>query len=482
MFSDCDGVPGTEWAARPNLLPRSKKGESVLHDSGIKYSSPASLRKIAIASTIGNLIEIFDFIVYSFIAALVFGHLFFPGEEPWIGTLVAISTQGVAFVARPVGAVLFGWVGDRFGRRVGLISTLGLMGFSTLALGLMPTYSTIGALAPILLISVRLIQGLAYGGEWGGAILIAVEHAPPEKKTILGALPQVGATLGVGLAAASLLIISNAVGPELFASWGWRVPFLLGAVLIIIGLFIRTRIEETPEFQHALDNPSEENLRAGLGVTLREGWRPILAMILVWQAAAIAVLFFCTGLLAYVPRYVDGVTATDVQIGMVIATIAVVPVTVGSAYLGKRIGKEKVLLLAGALSVGWAFPGYALITSGDPVLLWVAMTIGLINYGLTNGVIGATMTENFPVRVRYLGVSLSFAVASIIGGAVLPIPTLAWVAELDGSSMPLALTFLGGGILTVAGALWITRLPKYLSSTSDGAFDNDVPESSAVRG
>ncbi|MFJ8816544.1 MFS transporter [Amycolatopsis thermoflava] len=421
----------------------------------------ASLRTIAAASLIGNLIEIYDFILYSFVAALVFGPLFFPGAEPWLGTLYAISSQAVAFVVRPVGAVLFGRIGDRFGRRTGLILTLGMMGLATVLLGLLPPYSAIGAAAPVLLVVLRIMQGLAYGGEWGGAILIAVEHAPAHRKTLYGAIPQVGATLGIGLAAGSLWLLGTVVSPATFRLWGWRIPFLVGAVLIAVGVVIRTRIEETPEFRAARARSHSTVRRAGLSATLCEGGRPILAMILNWQAAAVAVLTFATGLLAFVPRHVPGLDAADVQIGMLIATVVVAPVTVGAAWLGGRLGRERVLLIAGVFTIVWAFPGYWLIGSGHPALLWLAMTVGLVNYGLTNGVIGATMSEHFPVRLRYTGLSIAFAVASVLGGAVLPIPALAWSERLGGSTLPLALVFLVGGLCTVGGALWTKRLPKF---------------------
>jgi MFS transporter, MHS family, shikimate and dehydroshikimate transport protein len=230
----------------------------------------------------------------------------------------------------------------------------------------------------------------------------------------------------------------------------------------VIGIVIRTRIEETPEFVEARKRSESASVpRAGVGTTLREGGKAILAMILNWQAAAIAVLTFATGLLAFVPRHVDGVTAADVEIGMLVATVVVAPVTIASARLGAWIGRERVLLICGVLTVVWAFPGYALVASGSPVLLWLGMTVGLVNYGLTNGVIGATMSEHFPVRLRYFGLSFAFAIASVIGGALLPIPALAWAEQLGGSTLPLALIFLLGGLLTIVGALWTMRLPKF---------------------
>ncbi|MFD2420080.1 MFS transporter [Amycolatopsis pigmentata] len=423
------------------------------------------MRTIAAASAIGNLIEVYDFILYSFVAALVFGPLFFPGVAPWAGTLFAIASQAVAYVARPLGAVIFGWLGDKAGRRRGLLVTLSLMGLSTVLIGLLPTYATIGAAAPILLVTLRVLQGVAYGGEWGGAILIAVEHAPEKRKTLFGAIPQLGTALGFGFATASLLMIGTIVSREAFQAWGWRVPFLIGAVLIAIGIVVRTKIEETPEFKAALAKAERgAEPRASFMVTLREGSKAILAMVLNVQASAVAILTFATGLLAFVPRHVPGLNAADVQIGMIIGAVVMGLVTFGSAYLGARIGKERVLLICGVFPIVTAFPAYALVASGSAVLLWIGMAIGLATFGLNSGVIGAAMSEHFPVRLRYFGLSFAFAVASVIGGALLPIPALAWAEYLGGSTLPLALVFMLGGALTAAGALWTKRLPKYGSA------------------
>lgn len=421
-----------------------------------------SLQTIAAAATIGQLIEAYDFIIYSFVAALVFGPLFFPTVAPWTGTLFAIASQAVAYVARPLGAVIFGRLGDKAGRRIGLLVTLSLMGLSTFLIGLLPGYATIGATAPVLLVTLRVIQGVAYGGEWGGAILIAVEHAPQKRKTLFGAIPQLGTALSFGLATATLLMIGKIVSRDAFTAWGWRVPFLVGAALIVVGIVVRAKVEETPEFKAALEKFERgAEPRANLGVTLRESSKSILAMVLNVQASAIAIPAFATGLLAFVPRHVHGLKAADVQIGMIIGAVVMALVTIWAARLGERIGKERVLLINGVFAIVAAFPAYALVASGSAVLLWIGISIGLATVGFNLGVIGATMSEHFPVRLRYFGLCFAFAMASVVGGALLPIPALAWAEKLGGSTLPLALAFLLGGVLTTIGALWTSRLPKY---------------------
>lgn len=430
---------------------------------------PLSPPKIAAAALIGNLIEIYDFILYAFVAATVFGELFFPISTPWIATLTAISSAAVAFVMRPLGALLFGLVGDRWGRKRAVMLTLGLMGVATMGVGALPTYAAIGALAPVVLVLLRMVQGLAYGGEWGGAILIAVEHVPERRKTLYGAIPQVGAVLGLGLAAASLLVARTTVDAETFQQWGWRVPFLFGFLLIVIGLIIRRRLEETPEFVAAARRAeASPQARATLGTTLAEAGRSVVGLILVWLAAAVAVYTLLTGLLAYVPEFVAGGTALDVQIGLLLCTPLLVLYTIGGALLGQRIGRAPVLLIVGGLTAVWAFPAFWLIDSGSAVLLWVAMAVGMLGWGLTNGVVGAYMAEHFPVRLRYTGVSFSFAISSVLGGAVLPIPALYFVERMGGSSLPLALVLAVSGLATVAGVLLLRGQRAYRAEDHAG--------------
>ncbi|GAA4901966.1 putative MFS family arabinose efflux permease [Actinomycetospora succinea] len=412
--------------------------------------------RTAFACMIGTLVEIYDFILYTFVAALVFGPLFFPGAQPWLGTLAALSSHAVAFFVRPLGAWVFGRLGDRWGRRGALVLSLSLMGVASAGVGLLPTYAAIGIAAPVLLVVLRLVQGLAVGGEWGGAVAVAVEHAPPSRRVLYGSLPQVGSVLGLALAAASLLVVASAVDEETFLAWGWRVPFLAGFVLVALGMFVRLRLEETPDFKKTRDE-----VPATFAATMREAGRPILAVTLAWLSIIVVVYALMTGLLAYAKSYVEGIDAHDVQVGLVLCGLLLVPYTIGAALLAKKVSRERLVLVAGLFTIVWAFPAFGLVATGEPALLWVAMAIGVIPYGLGNGALPSLMSDAFPVRLRYTGVAVSFALANVIGGALLPLPALALVATFGGSSVPLAIALVLGGIASVVGVAMLRRLPRY---------------------
>jgi MFS transporter, MHS family, shikimate and dehydroshikimate transport protein len=436
----------SDTTAAPGDLPR-------------KALSPG---RIAAACLIGTLVEIYDFILYAFVAATVLGPLFFPGAEPWLATLAALSTHAVAFFFRPLGAIAFGAIGDRLGRRGALMLSLTLMGLATVGVGLLPTYATIGVAGPILLVTLRVLQGLAMGGEWGGAVTVAVEHAPPSRKVLYGSMPQVGSVAGLGLAVSSLLVIEFLVDEATFLSWGWRIPFLASAVLIGLGLMVRRRLAETPEFVEAQDSAPRSTMRE----TVRGAGTAVGAIALAWLSVNVVVYALMTGLLAYVKTYGDGVDVVDVQIGMVICAVLLIVFTVGAAQLAQRIDRRRIVLISGVITVVWAFPGFLLVASGQQALLWLAMVIGVIPYGLANGTLPSLMSEYFPVRLRYTGVAVSFAISNVIGGALLPIPALALVERMDGSSVPLSVALTLGGLGTIGGAIALARLPRH-SNVSD---------------
>ena len=340
----------------------------------------------------------------------------------------------MAFLVRPLGAWVFGRLGDRWGRRGALVMSLSLMGVASAGVGLLPTFAAIGVAAPVLLVVLRLVQGLAVGGEWGGAVAVAVEHAPPSRRVLYGSLPQVGSVLGLALAAASLLIVSSSVSEETFLSWGWRVPFLAGFVLVGLGMIVRLRLEETPDFKHTRDE-----VPPTFAATMREAGRPILAMTLSWLAIIVVVYALMTGLLAYAKTYVDGIDAVDVQVGLVLCGLLLVPYTIGAALLCRRVPRERLVLVAGVFAVVWAFPAFALVNTGEPALL-------LARDGDRGGALRAgqrcapvTDERRLPGRLRYTGIAVSFALANVIGGALLPLPALALVQTFGGSSIPLAL-------------------------------------------
>ncbi|MEU8225646.1 MFS transporter [Kribbella sp. NPDC048915] len=415
---------------------------------------PLTPRQVAFTAMVGTAVELYDFILYSFVAALVFGPLFFPGFHPWVGTLVALSSHAVAFVTRPLGAVVFGWVGDRFGRRPALVASLGLMGVATVGVGLLPTYQTIGLAAPLVLVGLRLLQGMAVGGEYPGAVVVAVEHAPPGRRTFFGAFAQLGIMLGILLAGASLLIANAVVGVATFQAWGWRLPFLFSAVLVICGLVLRNRLAETPEFVAAAQR-LEAGRRAGrLSVLLRHNLGTLVVCTMMWIGPVTFGYAFLTGLLAYTKTYVPELSATTVQIGLVLTATVLVGVAGSSAWFGDRWGRERTLLLAGVWMMVWAAPSYWLIETASAGLLWTAMILGGLAYGAIGGVAPSLMTEMFPVEVRYLGVAIAIAVSAFVGGAVLPLGALAVVGAAGGASWPMvAMMIVAGAASTVAGAI-----------------------------
>lgn len=420
--------------------------------------APLTPRQVGFAAMFGNAVELYDFILYAFMAATVFGPLFFPTDVPWVGTLLALAGQALAFVVRPLGAVIFGQIGDRLGRRPALLGSLALMGAATVTIGLMPTYATIGAVAPAVLVVLRLLQGVAVGGEYPGGVVVAVEHAPPHLKTFYGAFPQIGNMLGILMAALSLLVVHAFVGSETWLDWGWRIPFLLSGVLVVAGLVLRTRLEESPDFvQASLRSRTELGTRPRGLRDLLSVRKPLAIATLIWIGPVTFGYAFLTSLLAFVNNYRSGLQPVDVQIGLVMtAALLVVLVAVSGRY-GDTWGPHRIVLLSGMLTTLWAIPSYLLVDLESAPALWVAMAVGAVGYGLFGGVAPALISAMFPVEVRYLGVGASIALSTIIAGAVLPIPTLAWVGNTGGASYPLMVMMGLSGLATLSGALCLIR-------------------------
>jgi MFS family permease len=408
---------------------------------------------VAASAVLGTAIELYDFILYSFIAATVFGPLFFPQMQPWLGVLAALAGHAVAFVVRPLGAVVFGSVGDRLGRRPALVASLGLMGVATVGVGLLPTYATIGVAAPVLLVVLRLLQGLAIGGEYPGAVVVSVEHAPPHRRTFFGAATQVGIMTGILLAGTSLLVVSAAVGSETFRDWGWRLPFLFSAVLVGVGIWLRTRLAETPEFVTASERIERERAAGRIPTLVRKAGRPLAVCILMWIGPVTFGYAFLTSLLAYVSTYVPALAGVPAQTGLVLTAAVLVLLTVTSAWFGDRWGRRRLIIASGLGTVVWAVPAYLLVGLGTTGALWVAMVVGALSYGLFSGVAPSVMAEVFPVEVRYLGVAVAIATSALIGGGLLPLAALALVGATGGSPVPLMAMMAVSGVATTAGGV-----------------------------
>ncbi|MGX2998836.1 MFS transporter [Streptomyces sp. JNUCC 64] len=374
--------------------------------------------RLATASMAGTAIEFYDFFVYGTAAALVLGPLFFPSFSPLAGTLAAFATFGVGFVARPLGSVLFGHVGDRYGRRPVLFASLLLTGTATVAVGCVPTYASIGAAAPVLLVALRFLQGIGLGGEWGGAVLLTAEHAPAGRRGLWGGFPQMGPPLGFLLANGMMLALSATLTEAQFRDWGWRVPFWAAGLLAAGGLLLRSSLAETPQFREL----SESGGRATAPVSevLRGHWRLVLLTAGALSAGYALFYSVSTWALAYGTEEV-GVPST-VMLACVMAAVAVKgALTPFAAALSDRVGRRPMCLAGAALAVVWMFPLVALLDTGEPWLMFLGFMVAMIAFITMFAVIAAYLPELYEPRVRCTGAAVGYNLAGVLGGAVTPI-------------------------------------------------------------
>ncbi|NEB01492.1 MFS transporter [Streptomyces sp. SID13726] len=377
--------------------------------------------RLAAASLAGTAIEFYDFFVYGTAAALILGPLFFPTFSPVAGTLAAFGTFGVGFVARPLGSVLFGHLGDRRGRRPVLVASLLLTGAATVAVGCVPTYDTIGAVAPVLLLVLRFLQGLGLGGEWGGAVLLTAEHAPADRRGLWTSFPQVGPALGFLLANGVVLALSAALSEAQFAAWGWRVPFWAAGVLALVGLWLRSSLTESPRFLE-IDEPA----RVPLAEVARDHWRLVLL-----TAGALAVgyaIFYAvtTWSLAYGTERL-GVSRTVMLTCIMAAVLVKGSLTPVAALLGDRYGRRPLCLTGCTAAALWMFPMVALLATAEPLLMFVGFLGAMIAFITMFAVIAAYLPELYEPRVRCTGAAVGYNLGGVIGGALTPIVATALV-------------------------------------------------------
>jgi metabolite-proton symporter len=415
-------------------------------------SGPAhsSLPRIVSASLIGTTVEWYDFFLYSSAAALVFNKLFFPTADPLTGTLLAFTTYAIGFLARPVGGLVFGHFGDKIGRKKLLVLSLLLMGGATFAMGLLPTYATVGVAAPILLTLLRLVQGFALGGEWGGAVLIVSEHGSAERRGFWASWPQCGAPGGNLLATAVLAVLAAVQSDEAFLSWGWRVPFLLSAVLVVIGLWIRLAVTESPVFLAAQRNaPAEE--KAPIVEVFRRGWRQVLIAMGARMGENVSYYVITAFILVYVTESLG--LAKSVGLNAVLIGSAVHFVTIPLwGMLSDRVGRRRVYLFGAVGMAVWGFVFFALLDTRSFPVMALATTVGLVLHGAMYGPQAAFFSELFGTRVRYSGASVGYQLASIAAGAVAP-PIAVALLNAWGSTVPVSLYVLAMCLLTVVAVL-----------------------------
>ncbi|MDH6610818.1 MFS family permease [Streptomyces sp. SAI-208] len=377
--------------------------------------------RLAAASLAGTAIEFYDFFVYGTAAALILGPLFFPTVSSVAGTLAAFGTFGVGFVARPLGSVLFGHLGDRHGRRPVLVASLLLTGAATVAVGCVPTYDTIGVTAPVLLVALRFLQGLGLGGEWGGAVLLAAEHAPAERRGLWTSFPQVGPALGFLLANGVVLALSATLSEAQFAAWGWRVPFWAAGVLAAAGLWLRSSLPESPGFLEI-----DDHARVPFAEVVRDHGRLVLL-----TAGGLAVgyaIFYAvtTWSLAYATERL-GVSRTVMLTCIMAAVLVKGALTPVAALLGDRYGRRPLCLAGCAAAALWMFPMVALLATGEPLLMFLGFLGAMIAFITMFAVIAAYLPELYEPRVRCTGAAIGYNLGGVLGGALTPIVATALV-------------------------------------------------------
>ncbi|UBH25333.1 MHS family MFS transporter [Micrococcus porci] len=395
---------------------------------------PREERKVLAGTLVGTTIEWYDFFIFAQATALVFATLFFQPMGESGAQIAAWVTLGISFLVRPLGAIIAGHLGDKFGRKLVLSLTLIGMGAATTLIGLLPTYAQIGVWAPILLVLLRLLQGFSAGGEWGGAALLAVEHAPHGKRGLFGSAPQIGVPLGMILATGVLFLVRSTMSEEQFLTWGWRIPFLVSVLLIVVGYFIRKAVEESPVFKEMQQLKVDES--APLGELFRHHTKEVILAAVIF-AANNGVGYL---LIAWFSKYGGpkglGMTSSEVLIASLVGGVGWFIFTLLGGWISDKIGRKTTFVIGYAILIAWAFPMFQLLNTASLLLFSLALFVLTMGLGPSYGPQSAMYAEMFPARVRFSGVSIGYAIGTIIGGAFAPLiadelvksgwPSVAW--------------------------------------------------------
>ncbi len=405
------------------------------------------IRTIATSSLIGTTVEWFDFFAYTTAAALVFNALFFPQFDPLVGTILSFGGIAVGYVGRPLGSIVFGHFGDRIGRKTMLVSSLVTMGAATFAIGALPTYESIGVAAPLILMTLRFVQGFALGGEWGGAVLIVVEHAPAEHRGLYASIPQIGLAAGLSLATLAYLGL-NQLSDEAFSSWGWRLPFLASAVLVLIGLVIRLKISETPAFKEMQAEGREA--RVPIVETLRtHSLHVVLAALSFAVVGAVFYMLF-TFSLTYGTEYIGHSRGEMLMIATLCSVVALAGLPIAGA-LADRVSARTVFCVGSVVVGATAFPAFWLIDTGSLGLAFLGYLAATVGFCATYGTLGILYASAFDVHVRYTGMSLALGLGTLAGSAFVPMIYLE-LLDVFGGSWAIALYMVVAAVLSLGVA------------------------------
>ncbi|UUC94335.1 MFS transporter [Comamonas sp. C11] len=425
-----------------------------------KDSDPKVVRKVVTSALIGATIEWYDFFLYGVVAGIVFSKLYFPGEDPLISTLLAYTTFAVGFVTRPLGGIIFGHFGDKIGRKSMLVITLMIMGVSTFLIGLTPTYAQIGIAAPILLLLLRIAQGIGLGGEWGGAVLMAYEYAPKNQQGFYASLPQIGLAVGLFMASGVVALLSWLCTDEQFMAWGWRIAFLISGLMVLVGMYIRLHVKETPEFAAVKERNAETaipffdmmrrypgNVLKGMGARYIDG-----------------VFFNVFGVfsISYLTNTVK-ISRTDALMGVMLAAVVMCVTIPFFGRMSDRLGRARTYMWGSLITAISAFPAFWLMTNsnGNAMLIWAAIVIPFgVLYASVYGPEAALFCDLFDAKVRYTGISFVYQFSGIFAAGITPIIATSLIKAGDGSPWLICLYVLFAGLVSALCAMSIGRSPQ----------------------
>lgn len=411
--------------------------------------------RVLIGSLSGSTIEWFDFLVYGTVAALVFNRTFFVTDDPFLSMMFSMASFALTFFFRPVGGVIFAHIGDRIGRKKTLFITLMLMGGGTVAIGLTPDYETIGIAAPLLLVLFRILQGVGIGGEWGGALLLSYEYAPKDRRGVYGAVPQMGISIGLALASGVIALLTLMPEDE-FLSWGWRIPFVASVVLLAVGMWIRSQVDETPAFRKVRESGTV--VRLPIVEVLRNHWRAVLVAIGAKAAETGPFYIFGTYVIAYATNVLD--VRDNVVLGAV--AIAAIVATIWMPIFGRisdRVPRALLYRVVAALTIAYAFPYYLILGSGSELAVVVATVIGFgFLWGSVNAILGTLIAESFSPEIRYSGATLGYQLGAAIFGGTAPLIATALTAASGGAWWPVSIYVIVCASLGLLASFFVRRV------------------------